>query len=165
MEIVTDNSGMLQAIYYQDAKMQQTQAKFPEILLLDATYKLNDLRMSLYLLMPEDRQGETVIIALWVFYNEDKDTISALMDAFIAHNNTDAIQCVMADKDMVEHAVIREKIPHAPLLICLFHVLRTFRCEVTTEKLGISAHQRLAALEVLRNMAYAKDEETYQDLY
>ena len=54
VEIVTNGQDELQAIYYQDQKMKQTQANFHEILFLDATYKLNDLRMPLYVLMTEE---------------------------------------------------------------------------------------------------------------
>jgi len=57
----------------------------------------------------------------------------------------------MADKDMAERNVLAEKIPNAVLLICLFHTLRTFRREITTDKMGINA------VTVLEIFAYAKD--------
>ena len=55
-----------------------------------------------------------------------KPTISHLMEIFKTCNDTTNTKCVMADKDMTERNVIAEKIPTAQLLICLFHVLRTF---------------------------------------
>ena len=42
----------------------------------------------------------------------------------------------MADKDMVERDVLTEKLPGASLQICLFHTLRTFRRDITCERLG-----------------------------
>ena len=34
---------------------------------------------------------------------------------------------VMADKDINEREIIKEVLPNASVLICLFHTLRTFR--------------------------------------
>ena len=52
------------------------------------------------------------------------------------NDNWTSIGCVMSDKYMVERDVITEEIPNDPLLIFLFHVLRTFKREVSTDKLG-----------------------------
>ena len=40
----------------------------------------------------------------------------------------------MADKEMTERSVLAEKIPNAVLIIRLFHALRSFRREITSEK-------------------------------
>ncbi|KAM9314821.1 uncharacterized protein KZ484_024514 [Pholidichthys leucotaenia] len=164
-EIVVNDENELRGIYYQDAKMRQTHAAYPEIMLIDATYKLNDLRMPLYVLMVIDGNGESHVISLWLVTCEDKQTVSALTDIFIKHNDTQGIKCIMADKDMVERDVMSEKIPHAKLQICLFHTLRMFRREITTEKMGIKAKQRLTVLEIMQKLVYAKNEEEYQQIY
>jgi len=41
---------MKSGIFYQDEQMRLMYDRFPEIVFVDATYKLNDLRMPLYLL-------------------------------------------------------------------------------------------------------------------
>ena len=58
---------------------------YPELLLIDATYKLNDLQMPLYVLM-NDGNGESEIICLWLTQCEDKDTLGILVDEFKKHN-------------------------------------------------------------------------------
>ena len=71
-----------------------------------------------------------------------------------------------ADKDMTEREVLLSaKFPNAQLLICLFHTLRSFRREISTEKLGITSGRRTLCLELLQQMAYAQSEEIYLDLY
>ena len=55
-DIVTNDCNELNALYYQSSSMQR---KFPELLLLDATYKLNYLWMPLYVLMVENQRGES----------------------------------------------------------------------------------------------------------
>ena len=50
---------------------------------------------------------------------------------------------------MVERDVLTEKIPNADLFICLFHTLHTFQREITTEKMTITAAQRVTVLEII----------------
>jgi len=62
-------------------------SKFPELLLIDATYKLNNLWMSLYILMDVGSNEESNI-ALWLVSLEDESTISFLMNVFKKYNDT-----------------------------------------------------------------------------
>ena len=50
-------------LFFQDGLMKSTFAAFPELLLVDATYKLNDLRMPLYLMMCVDGNGNNEIVS------------------------------------------------------------------------------------------------------
>ena len=49
---------------------------FPELLLVDATYKLNNLRMPLYLMMCVDGNGNSEIISLFLTFYETEDAIT-----------------------------------------------------------------------------------------
>ena len=139
---------------------------YPEILLVDATYKLNDLRLPLYVMLVVDGNGESEIVGLMLAADERRETIRQMMVYFKNLNpKWKKINCVMADKDMTERQVFKEELPQAGLLICLFHTMRTFRMEVTTEKMGISNEERIQVLEILQCMAYAKTESSYQVLY
>ena len=73
-EIITfvDDNNMLQEIYFQTKEMKDTFRSYPEILFIDATYKLNDLRMPLYVLLTVDGNGESEIVCLWIVQNEEK---------------------------------------------------------------------------------------------
>ena len=51
---------------------------FPEVLLVDATYKLNNCRMPLYLVLAIDGNGESEIAALWITTSEDKELLRKL---------------------------------------------------------------------------------------
>ena len=64
----------------------------------------------------------------------------------------------MTDKDMTKK-VNAEKIPSTVLMICLFHMLRSFHCEITSDKMGISAAQRVTVLQIISVLLYARDEE------
>jgi len=137
--------------------MQAFFDKFPELLLIDATYKLNDLRLPLFVMMCVDGNGESEIIGFWIVTDESKETIQTMMQMFKKHNQKwESIQCIMADKDMNERNTMIHELPNASLQICLFHVLKTFKREVTCEKLKISADHRLHALELLQKLTYCK---------
>lgn len=71
----------------------------------------------------------------------------------------------MSDKDLNEREVIMQEIPDAQLLICLFHCFRSFRREITINKMGITPGERDMCLSILQKLAYATDEDTYDDLY
>ena len=71
----------------------------------------------------------------------------------------------MADKDINERNIIKEALPNAQILISLFHVLRTFRREITCEKRRIISEQRNTTLEFLQKLAYASSEEDYNTFY
>ena len=47
--------------------------------------------MPLYMLVVEDGNGEIQLGALWLVVNEERDTISALMDLFVHHNDCAAV--------------------------------------------------------------------------
>ena len=157
---------MLKAIYFQTSEMRSVFASYPELLLIYATYKLNDLNMPLYVLMIVDGNGENEIVCLWLTQFEDKETITELVQEFKKHNsNWSLIQGIMSDKDMTERIVLSEQFPQSKLLICLFHTLRTMRREISAEKLGISQGERSMCLEILLKMVYARNEEEYSKLY
>ena len=157
---------MLQAIFFQTQEMKVTFRSYPELLFIDATYKLNDLRMPLYVILAVDGNGESEIVCLWIVQCEDKETITSLLVEFKKHNDEwSLIKCIMSDKDMTERNIIKEQFPQANLLICLFHTLRTFRREITCEKLGISQGERVLCLELLSKMAYAHSEAAYTTFY
>jgi len=71
----------------------------------------------------------------------------------------------MSDKDFSERSIFLQEFLQANLLICLYHVLRTFRREITSKKMGIIAAERLHVLDILQRMSYTTKEEGYLDVY
>ena len=113
-----------------------------------------------------DGNGQSEIVALWITTDESKDTITQMLQSFKAHNKDHTrITCVMADKDLTERAVITSELANAHLLICLFHTLRSFKREITCEKLGITSAERTLALEIIQKLAYSQSENMYSQNY
>ena len=132
VEVTVNGENVLSGIYFRDKIMQETYQQYPEILFVDATHKLNELRMPLYVLLVEDGNGGSHIVGVWLVTSEDAATTKAMAEIFKKHNehwhNTVTI---MADKDFTERDVFQQQFAQAKLLVCLFHVLKTFRREIT----------------------------------
>ena len=161
-EVIVDKDNNFKGIFYQDKYMQNLFEKFPEMILVDATYKLLDLRMTVYLLMCIDGDGLSEIVAMFTLAEETKDVIQASVEIFKKHNpSCYKTKVIMSDKDFTERDAFTSCFPGAALNICLYHILRSFRREVTCEKLGISTAERLRALEILSRMAHSKTATEY----
>ena len=117
-----DSNNNFVGILFQDPIMKDDFSSYPEILFLDATYKLTDLRLPVYVLMVEDSMGLSEVVGVALLVNESKETIEWLIDSFKNNNNIEGLRVVMADKDITERNVIKDRL-NVPVLICLFHAL------------------------------------------
>ena len=145
--------------------MRQLFSAFPEIIFIDATHKLNEYRMPLYLIMVEDGNGQSDVVAMFLAASEDELTISKFIETFKKTNEKwGKIETVMSDKDFTERKVLECALPSAKLHLCLFHVARTFRREISTEKLGICNAERIRCLEIITKIIHASSEESYNTL-
>ncbi|XP_057305020.1 uncharacterized protein LOC130641982 [Hydractinia symbiolongicarpus] len=137
VKVIVDSEDTLNAICYQDMEMRKAFSAYPDLLMLDATYKLNDLRMPVYLLICVDADGESEIVGVWIVMNKEKSTIVRMSECFKKHNpNHNQIEVVVIDKDMMERDTLKEQFPRASIQLCLFHTLRAFKREITTIKMG-----------------------------
>ncbi|XP_065642085.1 uncharacterized protein LOC124814065 isoform X1 [Hydra vulgaris] len=159
VDIKCNNSGVIQSIFFQDAEMKRFFSLYPELILMDATYKLTNLRMPLYIMLAVGLNGESEIVTIFVTASEDSVTLSEVLETFKSRNEKwTKIVTIFTDKDMAERDSIRTIFPNAVFLLCLFHVLRAMSREVTVLKMGISESQQIYALKSLQKMAYASSE-------
>ena len=166
VEVFKADENMFTGIFFQDYQMKLNFASYPEVLMIDATYKLNDLRMPLYLMMIVDGNGQSEIIATFLTVFETEDAITKMVETFKSHNcNWIQTKVVISDKDFTERMVFKKEFPAASLIICLFHTLRTLRREVTCDKLGILPGERDHALELLTKLAYSSSAQEYDNHY
>ncbi|KAJ8965977.1 hypothetical protein NQ314_003805 [Rhamnusium bicolor] len=71
VKIMTDEVDTLQGIYFQTHQMKRCFSNYPELLLLDATHKLNNLRMPLYILMGIDGNGQVFVACTFILQHEN----------------------------------------------------------------------------------------------
>lgn len=166
VRLLVDEKDELRAMFFQDDAMKSSFAAYPEIIFIDATYKLLETRMACFLVLIEDGNGLSEIVAVGLFATEDGETLQWFFEAFKESNPSWAsIRVTMADKDLKERQVVTQLLPQASLQICAFHTLQTFRREISIQKLGISRPVQETALDLLQSMVYSQSEEEYERLY
>ncbi|XP_003245327.1 uncharacterized protein LOC100571585 isoform X2 [Acyrthosiphon pisum] len=146
--------------------MTESFEAFPEVVFADATYKLLDLRLPVYVLMTEDGNGQSEIAAIGLLVNEEEVTLRWFFETFKKKNPISAqTRVYVTDKDMKERNVIKQVFPNSALTICLFHTLRTFNREITCDKRNITPNERDTVKEVIQSIVYCKSEMEYNNLY
>ena len=163
VEVRIDKDSNFKSILFQDQYMKDAYGNFPEILLVDATYKLLDLRMPLYVSMTVDGNGLSDIVGLLIAAEESEAVITSAMESFKRHNPAwIKTTVIMSDKDYTERQAFAKCFPDSSLLICLYHTLQTFRREITVEKMSITSSERDRALEIMTKIVYSTSKEAYE---
>jgi len=140
VNLFTDEQRIFTGLFFQDAGMKYNFESYPEVLTVDAIYKLNELRMPLYLMMVIDGNGQSEIVAMFLTLVETKQAITNMIDTFKEANPAwKRIGVVITDKGFTECSVFSKEFSGSTLQLCLFHVLRSFHREITCDKLGLRA--------------------------
>ena len=162
-DVIVDDENNFRGLLYQDEYMRNIYANYPEVVMVDATYKLLELRMPVYLILVVDGDGSSEIVAMFILAEETQTIIESAVSSFKELNSAwKETVVIMADKDFTERDAFKNCFPKASLNICLYHTLRSFRREITCEKLGITSAERIRCLEIISKMAHAKSHHDFQ---
>ena len=124
---------------------------------LDATYKLLELRLPVYLFTVE-----TEVVTVGILVTETEDNVKWVLQS-LQEKNPERVFIV--DKDFNERAIIKELFPTATVLICLFHSLRSFKREISDKVLGLAEGAQVLLKELFQSMCYARSEDEYTKHY
>lgn len=148
-EVFVDNNE-LQGIYLQDERMRKYFELYPEMALMDATYKLNDRRMPLFILLVVDGNGESQIAALFIIKSENYDIISKMLATFKRYNPKHTeVKLILSDKHFAGRRAYVEAFPNAQLQLCIFHVTENFKREISTCKMNITSEEKKKAIDIM----------------
>lgn len=166
VKVVTNHQNELQGVYFQDQRMKNVFNSFPQLLLFDATFSLNDRRMPLIILLVVDGNGESQIVGLFLAKSENGDILNTLLTHFKNENpNHINTEVILTDKGHANLNVVERQFPNVAHHLCIFHVAQTFEREVTTLKREITPTERSCCLKILNNMIYCKSQAEYDALY
>jgi zinc finger SWIM domain-containing protein 3 len=141
--VVVNDENELIGIYYQDGNMKHFYSSYPEVILCDATYKLNNLRMPLYVIAVIDGNNNCEIVATFLLENETEESIKQMISIFKATNVCwDQTKTIITDKDFTERKVFAEEFPQANLVLCLFHTLKAFRKHLLNQWASLQWNKR-----------------------
>ena len=152
----------LEVLYYRSGLMKQLFHKFPEILLVDATYNVNGVAMPLYCLMVEDGFGNGRVVHYAATTAEDTEHLQKIVQSFKDENSAwSDIRVIVVDKDFTEWKVLKEEFPDAKLLFCQWHVMKAmFKKMVDCD---VEKCERDNMRGLLRQLVYSKSAEEYED--
>ena len=109
-----------------------------------------------------DGNGISEIVALFILTEETKETIETVLNVFKAKNGSwEKSKVIMSDKNFEERRPLGIASQMHLFCFAFNHTLRTFRREVTCEKMAITSAQRLHPLEILQKIAYSKNDTEY----
>ena len=66
------DTNVLQGIFFQNEEMKQAIAAYPELLCINATYKLLELRFPLYIMLIEDGNGHSKWLLHFCYWKKPK---------------------------------------------------------------------------------------------
>ena len=85
-------AGVACGIFFQDEEMRTTYREFPDLLLLDATYKMIDNRAPVFTILGVDSMGLGVPLAVFIVTEETAAMIGCMLDVFKTQNAEAAAQ-------------------------------------------------------------------------
>ncbi|XP_064485129.1 uncharacterized protein ZSWIM9-like [Ornithodoros turicata] len=150
---VTDENQELQILLIQTAHMKEALRSFPEVLLLDATYRTNKLKMPLFVFAVQDGSGGTQVAGYAFVASEQQHVINSLLELFVTENpDTRRTQVVVVDKDFTEISAVRHTFPSSPAVqLCAFHVLKAFRSAVSQLATPSEREQLMSGFSAMLN--------------
>ena len=79
VEVLVSESSVLMGIYFQDEEMKQIFSSYPELVCVDATYKLLELCFPVYIMLVEDGNGQGKISAAFLLMEETEQSIRSMI--------------------------------------------------------------------------------------
>ncbi|XP_043209956.1 protein FAR1-RELATED SEQUENCE 2-like isoform X1 [Amphibalanus amphitrite] len=161
---VVEDAGTVCGLFFQDQEMRSAYEKFPDLLLMDSTYKLLDIRTPVFTILTVDSFGRGVPLAVFLVTNETAHMIGAMLRVFREHNTAAAsiTKVWLTDKDRAEKAAIKDVFPDCDQFLCSFHVLQSFRRELNLASVEKGERERI--LGVLQQLVFASSETEYRRL-
>lgn len=162
---VTDETQELQILFIQTPHMQKAFDAFPEVLLLDATYRTNKLRMPLFVFVVEDGAGRSHVVAYAFVASEQQHVVTQLLGIFVKENLATArTSVVVVDKDFTEISAVRETFPSKPAVqLCQFHVTKAFKA--AAGQLSKSAQERDRMVSSFNEMLCAPTSQMFEEAH
>lgn len=162
--LLKSDNNKIKLLYIQTSSMKETFGKFPEVLLMDATYCINSHKMPLFVLMCMDGFGNGRIAAYCFVSDEHQDTVESVLKIFCDVNpsSKNLTKTVIVDKDHNEIAAIKAILPSAKVHLCCFHVLKVFKNETADKEPQAS---RESVRNIIEKMVHATSRDEYEEQY
>ena len=113
--VLDDDEKTIELIYIQSYLQRQCFEKFPELIMVDGTYKINNAGMCLYDILVEDGCGDSRVVAYCFVSQETKISIVNFSQIFKRCNSKcEEVKVALTNKDFIEIVAIEQEFPQYP---------------------------------------------------
>jgi hypothetical protein len=141
----------LYAIFYQNEKMKEMYDRYPDILFVDTTYCLNNIKYPALAMVVQDENGQSLPVCFIIIAYERNSLLDKFFKMFVQINEIYARKtiAIMIDKDLIEDDMLSKNFPGASILYCFWNVFKTLK-----KNYGNSSDE----FQVLQRMMYSLTE-------
>jgi len=152
-----DTDGHLLCISWTSPNQLSLLNSFPEVIMIDGTYKVNQLRMPLYTLAIVDSEGHGQPVAHALLASEDQQHIELFLRDVQQWSNAMEVATFICDKDFAEINAISTVLPQAKIFLCHFHIIKSF----TDETKRLSVQDATSLLTLSQKLLRCGSEESF----
>jgi len=153
-----NNDGHLLCISWTSSSQLSLLNSFPEVIMIDGTYKVNQLRMPLYTLAIVDSEGHCQPVAHALLAHEDQQHIELFLRDVLHWTIAVESATFVCDKDFAEINAISGVLPDAKIFLCHFHVMKAF----TDRMKRLCIIDATSLLTLVQKMLRCGSEETFK---
>lgn len=103
VKVVHNEQNELEGIFFQDSRMKKYFDSFPDLVMFDGTYSLNERRMPLIIILVIDGNGESQIAGFFIVKSENAAILNYLFTEFKKENpKHNDIEVLLTDKSFAD---------------------------------------------------------------
>lgn len=159
---VKTSGNVIASLFWQFGWLRRILHRYPEHLLMDGTYCLNECRMTLYIAMVVDGNNNSVPVAFSIVKSETNENTEHFFLCLIKHNDivTKKTRSFITDKQFTELNMIKKHFPQAKSGLCTYHVSKSFNQLVKESSLNQADSDR--ARDLLERMINSFTRDDFQ---
>ena len=140
-EVYTDNENRLSRLFIMHQSMKAQVARFPSLLMMDCTYKTNNLKLPLLQIVGVDCCEKT-FIAAWTFLRREteEDYLWAIekFKFFIGQSVAIKVKTILTDNEVALTNALHQVLPNCRTFLCGWHINKNMQAKVVRTLLFFS---------------------------
>ncbi|XP_065654891.1 uncharacterized protein LOC136081498 [Hydra vulgaris] len=156
--IDANSDGQVECITWTTTEQIMLLQKFPDVIMMDGTYKVNNLSMPLYTLAVVDQHGMGRPVIQSIVYREDQAHLRMFL--IRSHEwagfNTFSTSIFVIDKAQAEISVLQAVFPDNHILLCRFHVSKAFVHEI--KKSNLISNDKESLYKATKRLLYGNQQ-------
>ena len=105
------------------------------------------------------------LVGVGFLVSENAESLRWLLNAFKGNNVNNQPRVIVADKNLNERHIPKKCFSSAFVLICLFHIVRSFKRELVDKRFSLKESQNITLKELFQNICYARNVKDYENTF